>query len=213
MDAGQGDVRLAADQMYRLDRIELFRLPARLDGQKRWSGAGMADDMDDPMSRLEQLYVEHGPALLRYLRRSFGGALAPEELLQETFLQAVRQADRLAQTASPRAWLFTVARRIGITALRRRRSTVVLTESVEAPAPTDEDARLEAMRRAIAALPVAQRKTLELRLHDELSYAEIAEVLNIPVGTVRSRVHHAVGKVRKMLLAEDDASGKTKEPF
>ena len=55
------------------------------------------------------------------------------------------------------------------------------------------------MHRAIAALPELQREALLLKLQHELTYEEIASVLNIPVGTVRSRLHHAVRQLRAAL--------------
>jgi RNA polymerase sigma-70 factor (ECF subfamily) len=69
-----------------------------------------------------------------------------------------------------------------------------------ADAQTDE--RLAAVRAAIASLPEAQRETLELRLRNELSYEEIAAVLGIPVGTVRSRLHGAVKTLRDRLAGD-----------
>ena len=55
------------------------------------------------------------------------------------------------------------------------------------------------MHNAIAALPTAQREVLELKLQHELTYEEIASVLEIPIGTVRSRIHHAVLRLRETL--------------
>ena len=64
------------------------------------------------------------------------------------------------------------------------------------------DQRIGEMRRAIAKLPDEMRETLELRLADDLSYEEIAAVLEIPVGTVRSRLHNAVRKLREEMCHE-----------
>ncbi len=60
-----------------------------------------------------------------------------------------------------------------------------------------EDARIVAMREAIARLPDSQREVLELRLGRKMSYAEIAEALALPIGTVRSRLHNAVAALRE----------------
>ena len=59
------------------------------------------------------------------------------------------------------------------------------------------------MRRAVADLPAEHRETLELRLHHDLSYEDIAQVLGIPVGTVRSRLHNAVRRLRVRLCGEE----------
>src|SRR6185436_10969301 len=140
--------------------------------------------MAESQAKVEGWYREYGAVLLRYLGRRFGRAGA-DDLLQETFVQALRRPQRVGETVSPRAWLFGIARNVGITAFRRRKVMVDLPES--APAPIVEvDERLDEMRQAIEKLPAEMRETLELRLADYLSYEEIAAVLEIPVGTVRS---------------------------
>lgn len=157
---------------------------------------------------LETLYKQHGPGLLAFLQRRFGRGQAAEDLLQETFLQALRRMDRLGRAVSPRAWLFGIARHLALTAVRRRRVFSPLPDSLAAPEPVD-DARLDRMRQAIARLPDGQREPLELRLRDELTYDEIAEVLEIPVGTVRSRLHYSVRRLRDELVEADQSAGRT----
>jgi len=154
----------------------------------------------DAVTRLEALYRDVGPALVAYLRRAFDAGLA-EDLLHETFFQAARRIERLSQAVSPRAWLFAIARNVAVTALRRRRPTQELPAELTAAVPT-EDPRLEGVRQAIAGLPDAFRETLELRLREELTYEEIADVLAIPVGTVRSRLHQALRRVRAAVVDE-----------
>jgi RNA polymerase sigma-70 factor (ECF subfamily) len=173
----------------------------------KWGVRGEADgarpQMDDAMVRLERWYRRHGPALLCYLQRGLGQGDAAEELLHDTFVQALRCLDRSAQVVSPRAWLFAIARNVAVTALRRQRVRRELPDGVAAPEPREEDPRLERMREAIGTLPPPQREALELRLRYELSYEEIAEVLEIPVGTVRSRLHHAIRTLRDRLTKGD----------
>jgi RNA polymerase sigma-70 factor (ECF subfamily) len=158
--------------------------------------------MGEDAMDIEQLYQAHGSALLGYLRRSFGPGVSPDDLLQETFLQALRGREQLARAVSQRAWLFGIARHVGLTAMRRNRplETFERTEPV-APEPNVE---LQAMREAITQLPVHLREALELRLRDGLSYEEIAVVLQIPIGTVRSRLHSAVRRLGEILEPEPD---------
>jgi RNA polymerase sigma-70 factor (ECF subfamily) len=146
------------------------------------------------MEKIEHLYQAHGPALLGYLQRSFGRCAVAEDLLQETFLQALRGQDRLAAVDSPRAWLFGIARHVGLTAVRRHRPTQSL--DVVPEALVEPNPELAAMREAIAQLLPAMREPLELRLRENLSYEEIATMLEIPLGTVRSRLHTAMQKLR-----------------
>ena len=156
----------------------------------------------DHVARLETLYRDVGPSLLGYLRRRCPDGHAAEDWLQETFHQAARRPDRLARAASPRAWLFAIARNVLATAQRRSRASASLPPELSA-AETEEDPRLEGVRNALEALPETLREALELRLRGELSYEEIAGVLEIPVGTVRSRLHNALRRLRVELVDEE----------
>src|SRR5208283_3056712 len=140
----------------------------------------------------EALYHQHGPALLRYLHAYFADPGTAEDLLHETFVQALRCSHQLATVESHRAWLFGIARHMALSALRRQRLTQPLTAELEAPRPSEADSRMEEVNRCILDLPPPLRETLQLRLRDDLAYEEIAAVLDIPVGTVRSRLHHAL---------------------
>ena len=150
------------------------------------------------MNQLEVLYRETGPALLAYFQRRPALGVAAEDLLQDTFVRAFKQLERLNASVSPRAYLFGIARHVGLDALRKSAPVVELNEALM---PTEEqgDPRLEAMRSAIAELPPMQREVLELKLQHELSYEEIADVLKVPIGTVRSRLHYAVLSLRAVL--------------
>jgi RNA polymerase sigma-70 factor (ECF subfamily) len=160
-------------------------------------------DSEDRQPDIEQLYRLSGPAILGYLRRIVGDGEAARDLLQETFAQALKFPERLNAAGSRRAWLFGVARRLALNWLRRGRRAGPLPADLADGSP-QADGRLEQMRQEIRRLPDAMREALELRLTDELSYREIAAVLEIPVGTVRSRIHHAVRQLRRR-LAEDEA--------
>ncbi|HVP11497.1 MAG TPA: sigma-70 family RNA polymerase sigma factor [Phycisphaerae bacterium] len=148
---------------------------------------------------LERLYQEAGPSVWSYLRRRIADSHAAEELLQETFLAAAADPAKLAAAVSERAWLIGIARNLVREHTRHERRRLRPLDVGEAPTvePQHEDRRLEAMREAIARLPDGQREVLDLRLGQELSYGEIAEALQIPIGTVRSRMHNAVNALRR----------------
>jgi RNA polymerase sigma-70 factor (ECF subfamily) len=156
------------------------------------------------LHQLETLYRETGPALLAYFQRRPALQPTAEDLLQDTFVRAFRQLDRLKAAASPRAYLFGIARHVSLDVLRKRQATE---EFDEQSVSTEErpNPRLETMRNAMAALPTAQREVLELKLQHELTYEEIASVLEIPIGTVRSRIHHAVLRLRETLNPSQSA--------
>lgn len=159
--------------------------------------------MNESMAQVRSLYDQHGGALLRYLRGMTRRSDLAEDLLQETFVQAIRGVEQLRKADSPRAWLFAIARHLGINAITRRRPVVPLSENVTAAPVLEEDPRREQMRLAITKLPDTQREALQLRLQDDLSYEEIAAVLRIPVGTVRSRLHNAVKNLRERLSTQE----------
>lgn len=164
------------------------------------------ENMDEGIAELEALYDTVGPDVFAYLRRRLEDAHDAEDLLQQTFLLAARDAAPLRAAASRRAWLIGIARNLLREHRRRRvrRRTVPIPADAAAPETGPEDPRLEEMRRAIARLPETHREVLALRLGDGLSYTEVAEVLGIPIGTVRSRIHHAVRRLRSGVAKHDE---------
>jgi len=131
-----------------------------------------------------------------------------EDLVQETYLKAFRAADRFAPGTNLRAWLFTILHNTARNRARdRARDTVsidseIVDRAADAPPPggrsagaaeTPEtlllrDTLAPDLQAAIDALPEAYRQAVWLRDVEEFSYAEIAEMLSIPVGTVMSRI-------------------------
>lgn len=153
------------------------------------------------ISALEAFYAQHGPYILRYLRRLVGPKYA-EDLLQETFVQALSHTKRLNEVNSPRAWLFRVARNLAMNVLRKKKITVNIDLDSLVHSDSLEDPRLMAMRCAINKLSDKHRETVLLRWYDQLSYKEIAQVQDISIGTVRSRLHNSLGQLRMQMDIE-----------
>jgi RNA polymerase sigma-70 factor (ECF subfamily) len=151
--------------------------------------------MDSSTQQIEELYRADGPGLLRYIRKC-GGGNRSEDLLQETFVRALEKPERVSNARLPRAWLYGVARHVVFDFLRKQSRITELTIDPPAPAKPEEDVRMIQLKSAMAKLPHDQQEALRLRLDAELSYEEIAVALGIPVGTVRSRLHYAVRKLR-----------------
>lgn len=154
---------------------------------------------------LEGVFRECAKDLAAYFARRHGGTEAADDLVQETFLQLARRLRAGERVLSPRAYLFGVARHVSLAFFRKqRRAPEPLDEAAEQEAAGPEaNARVEAARETIALLPSLQREILDLRFAHDLSYAEIALALGIPVGTVRSRLHHALALVRQRLEADE----------
>jgi RNA polymerase sigma-70 factor (ECF subfamily) len=157
-----------------------------------------------------QLYDRFSSLVFTLALRMLRSQSDAEDLLQEVFVQVWRQAVNYNQErGSPEAWIINIARSRAIDRLRsmrRRDKSFVLTddpaaaessENVESAA-AESEARL-AMTSALASLPVAQRRVLELAYFDDLSQSEIAEKLNEPLGTVKTRMRAAIQRLRSML--------------
>ena len=161
------------------------------------------------------LYEQHVPALLGFAVQATGRDRAwAEDIVQETLLRAWRhRADLYSDGDSVRSWLFTVARRILIDHLRRRRAhpeeVGLGTVADRVPAADRIDGTLTrvALGRALACLPPARREVVvQLYFHDRTAI-EAARVLGIPEGTVRSRAHQAIRALREVLAGQGVTGG------
>lgn len=164
------------------------------------------------METLEDLVVHHQEPLFAFLYRMCGESDLAEELMQETFVRAFEAAKRYRPEASVRTWLFSIAANLVRDRWRRRArrgEDLPLDDqlTVAAPATTEDEAlRLisyEAVRTALPRLPVEQRSALILRYYHDLSYEEIARVLACPIGTVRSRIHNGLARLKRLLLSKE----------
>src|SRR5688572_29451437 len=137
----------------------------------------------------------HEP-IWRYLRRLTDSDDAAADLAQDTWLTVLRGIAKLREPASLRPWLFGIARRVAMDRLRRHygRPTDPETQLEELPAP-EADAALEAdlaaLESKLETLPLRERETLALFYLRELSIEEIAALLAVPAGTVKSRLFRA----------------------
>jgi RNA polymerase sigma factor (sigma-70 family) len=144
-----------------------------------------------------------GP-LHRLIWRQTGGRDA-DDLHQETWLRVVRAAGRFDTSRRFSTWLFRIALNLCHDWHRRRPPEPA--QGVEAQPVGGADpagtvgAALDAAR-LLAALPEAQREVVVLRCYHDLSEADVAAILDVPVGTVKSRFHHALARMRA-LLPED----------
>ena len=132
----------------------------------------------------------------RYLRRLTGSDDAAGDLTQDTWLRVLRGIASLREPASLRPWLFGIARRVAMDRLRRQYVRAADTDAVldDIPAP-EADATLEAdlaaLESKLETLPLRERETLALFYLRELSIEEMAALLAVPAGTVKSRLFRA----------------------
>lgn len=137
------------------------------------------------------------PAMLRHARRFLGDAEAARDAVQDGWLAIVRGLRRLEDPARFLPWALRIVARRAVDIVRGRRpATSPLGEAVAAPLAGGEDERLRA---AIARLDFDHRVVVELFYLEELALSEVAEVLGLPVGTVKSRLFAARGSLRSAL--------------
>src|SRR5262249_12846351 len=183
----------------------------------RYREEGRAEVFNELVRRYER-------ELYRYLARYLGDPTAAEDVFQNTFLQVHLKRGLFEHGRPFRPWLYAIATHQAVDALRKagRHPTVSLDQRVasaradseagnlidllisetDSPlAALQESERQQWVRESIARLPDALRQTLILAYHQDLKYREIAELLKIPVGTVKSRLHAALEKLQQMARA------------
>ena len=166
-------------------------------------GVGQADTMG--IEYLDGLY-----SFAMVLSRNHAEA---EDLVQETYVRAMQAMRRLRADSNIKGWLFTILKNIWFNQLRKRRNDPRMiaidvgddvANSIVEPSKNSHDlylSRLEAeqVRAAIEKLPVEFREIILLREYEDLSYQEIARVLDRPIGTVMSRLGRARAKLHVLL--------------
>lgn len=156
------------------------------------------------LDAFDALYERHARPLFGFVRRHLADAHEAEDVLHETFMALLRERDAGRSAVSLRAWLYQVARNLCLNRLRsRRRAARALEAAAPTPSPAEHpDHALEArqtseqLRAAVARLPVALAEIYALRAGG-MSYEELATVLAVPQGTVKSRIHEMVSRLRE----------------
>ncbi len=151
----------------------------------------------------DELYQRHARPLYGFVRRMLGDAHESEDVLNECFMTLIRQRDAAQRAHSLRAWLFAVARNLCLNRLRssKRGARAISAVPEREPLPSPDallDAKVtaERLRAAVERLSPALAELYALRARG-LSNEELAEALNIPLGTVKSRTHEMVRKLRE----------------
>src|SRR5580693_8299326 len=176
------------------------------------AAAPPAPAADDEAVR--ELWRANGPALMRFaLKLTVGNRQHAEDIVQEALLRAWRHPEVIGSGKNAvRSWLYTIIRRIAIDQWRARSriEEMIGDQYLELASPAEPiDQAITALdvRAALAKLSSEHRQVLaELYYHGRLA-TEAAEVLGIPVGTVRSRAHYALRQLREAFVAAECAGG------
>ena len=153
----------------------------------------------------DQLYQRYERPLFGFIRRHLADAQEAEDVLHETFLALLRQSEARRTAYSFRAWVFQIARNGCLNRLRSRQRTARALAAVsrapsepglEPERALEEREVCEALRRAVARLPSGLGELYQLRAGG-MSYEELADVLAVPLGTIKSRIHEMVTRLRQ----------------
>jgi RNA polymerase sigma-70 factor (ECF subfamily) len=165
--------------------------------------------------------LEFESGAVQYLDGLYGYALTltrnlaeAEDLVQETYLRALRAFEKLQPDSNLKSWLFTITRNMWLNQIRHTRNVwhMVDVEDTSSALRDFEDksgkdpydlyltkVKEADVRNAIESLPPPYREVITLRAFEDLSYCEIARVLGCPLGTVMSRLSRARGKLKELL--------------
>ena len=162
---------------------------------------------------IEALVDEHRIAVFNYARGlTRGDADWAEDVVQETFVRAWRHSQQMtAEHGSVRGWLLRVAHNLvmdGYRSARMRRGELPLEEGddVTAPESTDQILSTLVVRQALRLLPELHRRALEATYLNDQTTVHAAGELNVPVGTVKSRVFYGLRMMRSIMQADGPAA-------
>ena len=156
----------------------------------------------------KSLFSHFGPRIKSLIMRSGASAAQSEDLVQEVMMTVWRKAHLFsADRGSASAWIFTIARNARIDRLRRGSARAfedvedmnLISENADSEEEVDAAQRARLVGSAIANLPDEQRQIIELAFLHDKSQSEICHDLSLPLGTVKSRMRLAYGKLRAQL--------------
>ena len=149
--------------------------------------------------------IEHLPRLRRYARALTGDVNRADDLVQDTLERALAKLDLWQPGSDLRAWLFTLMHNLFVNQIRiKRPQETVMEDALDEPVSGGQMEALAArdIHAALARLPEEQREVLLLVGLEQFGYAEAAQVLGVPAGTVMSRLSRARERMRQMLAGE-----------
>jgi RNA polymerase sigma-70 factor (ECF subfamily) len=156
-----------------------------------------------------ELVRRHSQSVINVVYRLCGDSQLAEDAAQEAFIQAWLKLSTYRPGTSLQNWLYRIAVNIAIDVLRKEKhlASDELSEQMAASEPTPEviltsQERASSVQKAVLSLPQACRTVLVLREYEDLSYQEIASTLNIPIGTVMSRLNYARTLLKETLKSQ-----------
>ncbi len=176
----------------------------------------LALDGDD--IAFEYLFNRYGDAIRRLFIQRSSSVEDTDDLLQETFIKVYVNLHRYSPDYTFGQWVYTIARNTHIDFERRRQEDIHIDEKFSAPAastPSPEESMIRMQQRRqiemyIKCLPTQYRQLFTMRFLEDYSYEEIAEKLQLPMGTVKTRIHRARERMCNLIINGEE-EGKTQK--
>ncbi len=155
----------------------------------------------------EHLFNRYRDAIRRLFIQKSGSDDDADDLLQETFIKVYLNIDRYDESYTFGQWVYTIARNTFIDFTRKSRSDLPIDERFSAPAetaPTPEESIINSQQRIqiehyLESLPDQYKRLFRMRFIDEYSYEEIADKLQLPMGTVKTQIHRARERMCRLI--------------
>jgi len=163
----------------------------------------------DPRKLFEECVESCADSMYRVAWRLTGDSGTAEDLVQETFVQAWQKIDSLRDVSKMRSWMFAILRNQNLKAIRKQKPAVSSEVEAVVDHRTDEpdkDEQASVVQRAIQQLEDEQRMPILLVSMEGMSVDEASEILDIPRGTVLSRMHRGRKRLKEILNREIDAN-------
>src|SRR6185503_18196567 len=156
------------------------------------------------------LYARHHVRVYRFILRLVRNEATAEDVMSEVFLDVWRQAGRFEGRSQVSTWMLSIARFKALSLLRRRSDAELDEETAEAIEDTSDDPAValqkkesgEVLRRCLTQLSAEHREIIDLVYYHEKSVEEVAEIVGIPEGTVKTRMFYARKKLDELLAAQ-----------
>ena len=167
------------------------------------------------MTAFNQQLHQYIPALRRYARSLLHDANLADDLVQDCLIRALERQHLWEPGSDLRAWLFTVMHNVYVNQIRKFQrqpvQVMLIDEMTDASEQSAEQiGRQKALQRQMARLPFQQREVLALVALEGFSYLQVADILEVPVGTVMSRLSRARESMREWLSLESDGLRRVK---
>ncbi len=163
------------------------------------------------VAEIEALYRQHGPALLLFATAIAGDRSRAQDAVQQVFLKLIEDAN-MQQVTNKKAYVFACVRNAVLNDARRLQRNIALDpDSAWFSAPEQDLAAEENLRRALVAVPDDQRQIVILHIWGELTFLEIAELLELSPNTAASRYRYALAKLRESVSGKASAKQGAKD--